>query len=515
MFYAVAQPTSRIISYTPSSERSCDSNNVCQVTVYSYEKYWLNSEGNWETIDTDFYDCSERETQRFCTKNYYFTIIADAEGTVRASYDGEEFSARMSTFLNRSLSFEPLVEGNRITYPNAAGSNVDLRYTYFPHKLKEEIIIKEPLSDLPAELLDITFTRAGDASFSIERSYICDAAGYCEYIDSTITEETITVHVPVRFLNDSSTEYPVVIDPTLTLNYSHIAWNGYIQYAEDDLSDPPETGYTRFNNPDELKLSSPLTWEPAWKLKRHRSAIEWNLSSIPSGSVIYNATLLLTSKFPGHFGSEFYEINIHAMDRLNTDYADEIGACPDGNCLFYNDMGNGTLYNMTRRNNSNTYRQDTFILNAVGRSAIESALSSNRIFGVGLRTDANDTVYIAPRDHVQNASQRPQLIIVYGSNMTDSLNAIEQGINNSLPSNPIEENKQIYVVNEHGQHFLGMFDHVTSRNNQTWAFHYVLPGGSFLGIPSLFKVLNIWENQSLSYSQIVSQVENFINATRY
>ncbi|MCH7645975.1 MAG: hypothetical protein IH788_02110, partial [Nitrospinae bacterium] len=64
------------------------------------------------------------------------------------------------------------------------------------------------------------------------------------------------------------------------------------------------------------------------------------------------------------------------------------------------------------------------------------------------------------------------------------------------------------------QHFLGSFDKSTSQENQTWAFNYVTEGESFTNIPSLFTILNIWENQTLSSEEITFQVETFINQTK-
>ena len=61
---------------------------------------------------------------------------------------------------------------------------------------------------------------------------------------------------------------------------------------------------------------------------------------------------------------------------------------------------------------------------------------------------------------------------------------------------------------------LGTFDKATIKNNQTWAFNYVTSEESFINMPSLFNILNVWQNQSLTFSQIVSQVELFINTTK-
>lgn len=75
---------------------------------------------------------------------------------------------------------------------------------------------------------------------------------------------------------------------------------------------------------------------------------------------------------------------------------------------------------------------------------------------------------------------------------------------------PIVSDRQIYVVDASGNHWLGRFDKVTWRNNQTWAFNYKTPPETFTNMPSLKNVVNVWENQSLTLQQVYDQVSAFI-----
>ncbi len=146
-------------------------------------------------------------------------------------------------------------------------------------------------------------------------------------------------------------------------------------------------------------------------------------------------------------------------------------------------------------------------------SDIENQLDDD-LWGIGLSIDRSVTSSVSAKDN-PTPEYRPKLVITYGANQTDANAAIEEGIGNSLPGNQIKSNQQIYLVNEEGNHFLGSFDRATILNNQTWSFHYADNVGALIGMPSLFRVLNIWENHTLSYEEIVSQVESFINVTRY
>lgn len=63
----------------PNYETSCE-NGICQTTIYSYEKYWLNDQDEWQEIDEGFHDCSENEETKYCTNSYNFDVTATGDG---------------------------------------------------------------------------------------------------------------------------------------------------------------------------------------------------------------------------------------------------------------------------------------------------------------------------------------------------------------------------------------------------------------------------------------------------
>ncbi|MFH1840080.1 MAG: LamG domain-containing protein [Nanoarchaeota archaeon] len=101
------------------------------------------------------------------------------------------------------------------------------------------------------------------------------------------------------------------------------------------------------------------------------------------------------------------------------------------------------------------------------------------------------------------------------TNETEARQAILEGINNSIPTATIYIDQQIYTVTLSNQQTMGSFDKVAILGNQTWAFNYLTSGESYTNVNGLGTTVNIWENETLSYSQIVTQVESLIDGTKF
>ena len=491
-FFVTAQQNQAVqISYTPFSETSC-SNNICTATLYSYEKYFYNSEGNWVEIDENWHSCAEG----YCTNEYHYKATANNNGQIIATLNNNAINFQLSNLLNSPLTFNPTINNNQLTYENII-PNVDLNYYYLPRELKEEIVINQPISNLPQNDFSITFTKSGNAQFNIPQSTICDANNNCQNIQHSITDNQISVTIPTTFLNNPNIVYPVIIDPSLTLNFSHIAWDGYVESH-------PTNGYTRTNEPKSLPMQVGRNGLTKWRGSTH-----WNISSIPDNADVIELNLSFEVKnVTCTTCIQDIVMNTKHMEGNEIVYPDN----QTGNANFFADMGNGSVYN------SHTFIHGfsgniNLSMSNQGKTDFENSLVSND-FSFGYQSDDQSgiTIEIHAKSDV-SSGKRPKLIVVYGANETDANTAIEQGINNSLPNNPIQTIQQIYLVNQTGGHFLGTFDKTTITNNQTWAFNYVPGGESFINIHSLFNILNVWENQSLTFSEIVSQVQNFINNT--
>jgi hypothetical protein len=93
--------------------------------------------------------------------------------------------------------------------------------------------------------------------------------------------------------------------------------------------------------------------------------------------------------------------------------------------------------------------------------------------------------------------------------------AIIEGIQNTLGTNvPIYTDQQIYIRYLDGSQLLSQFDEAVISGNQTWAFNYVTSGESYTNMSDLGNTVLVWENSSLTTTQITSQVYNLINTTK-
>ena len=100
---------------------------------------------------------------------------------------------------------------------------------------------------------------------------------------------------------------------------------------------------------------------------------------------------------------------------------------------------------------------------------------------------------------------------------SEARTAMEQGINTSNVTNySLFSDYQIYARYSSGTQKLGRFDRVVMAGNQTWAFNYVNANESFTTLTNLANnTLVVWENQTLTETQITSQVSNLINRTKW
>jgi len=128
---------------------------------------------------------------------------------------------------------------------------------------------------------------------------------------------------------------------------------------------------------------------------------------------------------------------------------------------------------------------------------------------------ANKSGYITNSTNVTiDQSFIYHMILESYANESSGRQAIMEGIQNSIPGAIIQTDQQIYVVYPEGTQTTGVFDKVATLGDQTWAFNYVTDGEEATGMSSLFTVVNVWEKSDMTYSEIVSDVESFIDETK-
>ena len=170
-----------------------------------------------------------------------------------------------------------------------------------------------------------------------------------------------------------------------------------------------------------------------------------------------------------------------------------------GGQVFYENSGSDGLTNIKAVT-------ETVISNGVGFSRNLHLVITNK---TGYGTDSRLV-------NITNTTIMQITLMLTITNEAEARQAIQQGINNTIPNASVFTDKQIYVINENNTHSRGRFDKVALLNNQTWGFNYLTGNESFTNVSGISRgnIVNIWERISLAYSQIVSQVEAFINSTK-
>src|SRR3989344_8267796 len=145
-------------------ETSCK-NEVCTTMIYSYERYFLR-DNVWEEIDEDFFDCSANGETKFCTKDYRFNVVAKGNGEVSAFRNGKEDRFKLMDFRNNSLRFSPVLRDGMLVYEDVIPGYIDIEYKFYPDKLKENIVVKQPLLNIENDF-SIKFSKTNNAFFTI------------------------------------------------------------------------------------------------------------------------------------------------------------------------------------------------------------------------------------------------------------------------------------------------------------------------------------------------------------
>lgn len=106
-------------------------------------------------------------------------------------------------------------------------------------------------------------------------------------------------------------------------------------------------------------------------------------------------------------------------------------------------------------------------------------------------------------------------------NETQAREAILEGINNVIPNSSKTYDQQIYISYPNHSQDKGYFDVFAIYDQeslygvQRWTFNYLTGNETFENMTSLRNTVNILELQDLTYTQIVNQVESFINDSLY
>lgn len=122
-------------------------------------------------------------------------------------------------------------------------------------------------------------------------------------------------------------------------------------------------------------------------------------------------------------------------------------------------------------------------------------------------------------DYLRPITQRLNLEALPGelqqnTTETQARNAIEDGIKDIFPNATISTNQQIYIRYTNATQRYATLDKYFTNNNKRWAFNYINITDATAGMSNLGTSVYIWENQTLTTTQIRQQVRNLINETK-
>ncbi len=508
--------------YGPDYVTDCNE-GLCTVLIYPYQRFYQEN-GTWKQID-------ERFSIENCELNYDYCV----DQNLYQSNIKQVYSPLMITYKNTKLSFNILniagftqsssiaeIRDNTVIYKEIYPS-IDLKYTYLPTMLKEEIIIKDKniFTYLNKDIeVEFNLNSYGTPIFSdgnsiqIGNLIIGDLVAYDENelieMPFTLTNNILKLIIPINWLKNESRMYPIIIDPTITLDNNSIKEDLHVSY---NTGVNPNT-YLRQDSISSASIGILNTDPPAFSRQRIRAVIEFNTSLLPKFEHITDINLTLFFHQTGNNDNNI--IKVFNMEKNSDNYTNNETPC-FGNCNFWLDMANGSNYlNLTVFSGFNYFNLSLASLD------IENTLSNNLTwFGFGFKANESNLTLI-PQNLSKfrpgtwsDVSERPILTITYRfANESEGDIAIQQGILNVLPNATIHNEQQVYTRHSTNLQQLARFDRFAIFNNKRWAFNYITEGETYANMNNLSSTLFTLEITNLSSSQIRQQVEQFISNTK-
>ena len=546
---------------------------VCEHIIYPYQKYYYTNEF-WQELDENFYSTPCKSNHDFCaTDNLYeMHMKLYADNTLPARFEYDNMILR---FAPKSIAYSyqqehqhlanikrspAQVTDSKATYPAAFLNDWNLHFRYTPRAFKEELVIenKEALPDMTVSennkdvTLDVVFTfdmnaatkilvegeqwnrktpittrntitfTEGTSNFYLTPPFAYDSkrngvkANYV--LENKGEGYSLTIQVPYSWLINKSRTYPVVIDPTITLDDTNLNWDGDIDHDENTAClDPPPPGGCG----DPFRIGTDIQiyvgdFDNAQignnGFITYRGDLDWNLTSVPDRATIIdvNLTLEMTSQGTGNDNLQFYH-----MHGGNTHYADN----DSGNWGFFYDAGNGTQY----LNQTVSFGINTFNLTSSAQlvTDLQQLLSNGTDeWSIGMKSEETRQTNNADNRYASSEATgpatRPSLKITYKviANETEGRDAIEAGIMNILGNaTTINTDQQVYTRTVADVQQLASFDKFTLNGTKRWSINYITAGEEYANMTNLSNNVYFLEMTSLSTDEITAEVEAFINGT--
>jgi len=163
-------------------------------------------------------------------------------------------------------------------------------------------------------------------------------------------------------------------------------------------------------------------------------------------------------------------------------------------------------------NNYTTMSGTRNCTSGMGSTSLTCTLGTDDALVLG----GTDYVYIACQDLSGNENSTTITMNLTGGDLqTNATSAILEGITDAVLSSPITyTSQQVYVRYADGTQNLTRFDVVASSGSKRWFFNYILDSDVFTYFRQILPSIYVWENSTLIYNQVRSQVGAFVNATK-
>jgi len=495
----LAIPQGTILGDT--SERVCEG-HTCRQIIYQKPKYLVKEDGTIDLMENALEQNCDAAGD-LCVKGKDY----------RAQFKQTTLEQETITFTknNFSIGFQPLQiryanlenetllssanpvysygDGDIVHYQNIFGPGTEIRLTYQSNQLKEEIIFFNNSLFLENNIpftegyifIDYLVNLSDDLSFISKDGAITPPSDSIFFFNSTSLDSAteniailpqpfvssgsslqfldyglsatpqgtvLSVRIPVEAFSQAS--YPVIVDPTITLNTSNggIIFDGFITF---DIGTPcyerSSTGSFFYVGRSEAYFPACTFAEPPVTFSR--ADIDWDVSSLPRNADLVDANLTL-----GILAQSAAETQLHLfqMEGNSSFYPDT----SSGNINFYNDTGNGTSYvtqtvsggtfeNFNLTNHTSFAPDFEFILwNQIGWWSVgitsEEGTTSTNAFQIGSKeavSSANAPILVLDYD------LPPPSIILNALSNTSTVSSLEEIVLNATVTDNEPEIQEI------------------------------------------------------------------------
>jgi len=363
-------------------EKRCEGRS-CVQTIYQQDRYFVKDDDSVELLENAL-ETNCDGISDVCARGKKYR--ADFKQTPL------EDESIIFTRKNQKISFQPLQlryvngaqeillssanpvygygENNVYSYPNIFGLGTEMRLTVESNQLKEEIIFSDNflltsnnIQDINGYIyIDYLVNLSDNLSFISANGPIIPSLNEVYFFNSspldslteniavlpqpfvvsntgvqlldyvliqTIDGFILSLRIPLSFMTQS--EYPLIVDPTITLNHTQILFDGYT------LTDFAAC-YERDGTSATMSIGNTIVGicGGAEAANLYRADIDWDITSVPRNADIVDINLTLNVEIVGtETNFEFYH-----MDANSSQYPDNTA----GNEQFHTDIRNGTMY---------------------------------------------------------------------------------------------------------------------------------------------------------------------------